>query len=275
MSRFAKIFLWGIIMVNSISELSFLNNIDENQRIISDMVRVQEEIVNLAAEINSNLIVFPEEICTPIESFLKNINLFSERVSLLKKISTFIKNFKMDLNRPNAIQTFNSFSNQLNQLNQRTNNLTEEMRLFHFNLRQVRRDLEDLKIGPNASLSHSLSDSNIQITSDFIPLTDDYRFLREQLKNLQDEDVNILRLKEETNLIVQKYENEIINLTKKFDNQFKKFELDQKKITNSNELLSSGVDEGLKNLAELNERTQKIELEFSKIIGTETEKVKS
>lgn len=82
------------------------------------------------------------------------------------------------------------------------------------------------------------------------------------------------RFKENTDLLIKKYENEISNLTEKFENQFKNFKLDQEKIINSSNLLINGVDSGLKNLADLNERTQKLELEFSKIIGTETNKVK-
>ena len=83
------------------------------------------------------------------------------------------------------------------------------------------------------------------------------------------------KFKEDTALIIKKYENEIKNLTENFENQFKKFELDQNKVTKSSELLSTAVDAGLKNLGELNERTQNIELEFSKIIGAETQKVKN
>lgn len=82
------------------------------------------------------------------------------------------------------------------------------------------------------------------------------------------------RFKEDTSLIVKKYENEIKDITEKFENQFKNFKLDQEKVIKSSNLLINGVDSGLKNLAELNKRTQNIELEFSKIIGTETEKVK-
>lgn len=83
------------------------------------------------------------------------------------------------------------------------------------------------------------------------------------------------RFKEDTSLIIKKYQNEIKNITDKFENQFKSFELDQTKIIKSTDLLSSSVDSSLKGLAELNERTQNIELEFSKIIGLESEKVKT
>lgn len=83
------------------------------------------------------------------------------------------------------------------------------------------------------------------------------------------------RFKEETDLLIKKFHNEINNLTEKFENKIKNFELNHEKIYKSNQLLNKGIDAGLSNLNTLNERTQNIELEFSKIIGTESEKVKN
>ncbi|EJB8481589.1 UNVERIFIED_CONTAM: hypothetical protein KWE62_15990 [Acinetobacter baumannii] len=82
------------------------------------------------------------------------------------------------------------------------------------------------------------------------------------------------RFKEETTLILKRFENEISNLTKKYENQFKILKLDNDKIIKSHNLLNDGVDSALKSLANLNERTQIIELEYSKIIGNETQKIK-
>lgn len=99
----------------------------------------------------------------------------------------------------------------------------------------------------------------------------------ERLQNNLSDKINlnyIDRFKEETSLIIKKYDNEIKNLTEKFENQFKNFQLDQNEATKSNQLLTNEVNSSLKKLTDLNERTQKIELEFSKIIGVETEKVK-
>lgn len=261
-------------MEKSISELSLINLIEENQLFISDLIKVEELVAESLSEIRKALIPFPADASSPIEPSLQNISLFSDRVSTLKNISTFINSFKLEGRNPNAIQSYESFSIQLNQLNHRTYDLTQELRLFNSHLKKLIKNIRDLKLPPSTSLAADLNSSNIKIISEILPLTDDYRFLREQIKNLQDDDIYIVRLKEETKLLIEEYKNEITNLTEKFENQFKKFELSQIKITKSSELLSTGVDSGLKNLADLNERTQNIELEFSKIIKIETENVK-
>ncbi|KXZ63233.1 hypothetical protein AVENLUH5627_03304 [Acinetobacter venetianus] len=82
------------------------------------------------------------------------------------------------------------------------------------------------------------------------------------------------RFKEDTALIIKKFENDVANLAKNFENQYKSIKLESNKLGKSNDLLTTGVDAALKNLADLNERTQNIELEYSKIIGSETDKIK-
>jgi len=74
-------------------------------------------------------------------------------------------------------------------------------------------------------------------------------------------------------LIIKRFENEISNLSKTYENQFKNFKLDNEKLGRSHNLLTNGVDSALKSLANLNERTQNIELEYSKIIKTESDKI--
>ncbi|EPF77273.1 hypothetical protein GCM10025882_15500 [Acinetobacter gyllenbergii] len=83
------------------------------------------------------------------------------------------------------------------------------------------------------------------------------------------------RFKEDTALIIKKFENDVANLAKKFENQYKSIKLDSNKLGKSHDLLTTGVDAALKNLADLNERTQNIELEYSKIIKTENDKIKN
>ncbi|MEE9884959.1 hypothetical protein IV507_03510 [Acinetobacter nosocomialis] len=100
--------------------------------------------------------------------------------------------------------------------------------------------------------------------------------LNEEIKTEKDRfDIDYQkRFKEETTLILKRFENEISNLTKKYENQFKILKLDNDKIIKSHNLLNNGVDSALKNLANLNEKTQSIELEYSKIIGNENQKIK-
>lgn len=82
------------------------------------------------------------------------------------------------------------------------------------------------------------------------------------------------KFEQETSLILKKYQNSVSNITEKYENQFQNFILDQDKAIKSANLFSKSVNDGLKDLVRLNERTQNIELEFSKIIGIETTKVK-
>jgi hypothetical protein len=85
----------------------------------------------------------------------------------------------------------------------------------------------------------------------------------------------ITRFKEETALLIKEYENKISNLTEKFENKIKSFDLDQQKVSKSSELLKNNVELSLEHVTLLNERIQKVELEFSNIISIETESVKS
>lgn len=94
-------------------------------------------------------------------------------------------------------------------------------------------------------------------------------------KNFKNSDAEyISRIKEETNLLLKQYKNEIFNLNEKYENEFNNFKLDQEKIIKSSELIKINVEAGFNNLKLLNERIQNIELEFSKIIGVESTKVK-
>lgn len=84
----------------------------------------------------------------------------------------------------------------------------------------------------------------------------------------------IKRFNQESSLIKKSFENNIFEITSTFESKFKNIELEYSRVSKSNNLLNTSVDAGLKKLAELNQRTQNIELEFSNILSTETEKVK-
>lgn len=105
---------------------------------------------------------------------------------------------------------------------------------------------------------------------------DDFLSIKDNLKELElDEIEYIKRFKNETSLIEQKFENRVNELILDLENKFKSYDLKYDQVFKSSNLLSTGVDGGLKSLNLLNERTQKIEFEFSKIIGAESEKVKN
>ncbi len=220
-----------------------------------------------------------------------------DQIKTIKSILSKIRNTSIRINR--LIESTNLQSLNLlekNEINHQINEIITTLNIvkekqYNFNkahLIKLTNIEEALENSRSITISHEMkikvsliiNQSNVIIDS----LNYTYQVLestKESIIRQQENLVNksnlnyINKFKEDTDLIIKKYENEIINLTEKFENQFKKFELNQTKVTKSSELLSTAVDAGLKNLGELNERTQNIELEFSKIIGAETQKVKN
>lgn len=86
-------------------------------------------------------------------------------------------------------------------------------------------------------------------------------------KTLQEYSQTIL---EEKNLVIKKFEHEAKSLLNRFNTNLKGLELDVKSALESTNLMKTTVDAGLKTLATLNERTQKLEVEFSSIISEKT-----
>lgn len=84
----------------------------------------------------------------------------------------------------------------------------------------------------------------------------------------------IERFKEDTDLLLKKYEINIKNLTNKLENRISSINLSHTELVNSNTQLSANVETTSQKLESLNEKTQNIETEFSKIITTQTEQVK-
>ncbi|HAV3158474.1 hypothetical protein [Acinetobacter baumannii] len=78
------------------------------------------------------------------------------------------------------------------------------------------------------------------------------------------------KLDDEKNLVIKKFEHEAKNILNKFSTNIRGLEIDIKSALDSAKLMTTSVDAGLKSLALLNERTQKIELEFSSIIKEKT-----
>lgn len=94
-------------------------------------------------------------------------------------------------------------------------------------------------------------------------------FNRNQLQEFQS------KYEEKTELIIKNFENEVKNLINQFDRKLHNLTLDQDKVISSNKLITQNIDESLENLANINKRTQSVELELSKIIGVESDKIKS
>lgn len=74
------------------------------------------------------------------------------------------------------------------------------------------------------------------------------------------------RLNDEIALLLKKYTNKISNITQIYENKIKNYELDLDKLRKSSELLITGVDAGLKKINELNQTSEKLDLDLSTFI---------
>ncbi|USA54953.1 hypothetical protein NDN13_07155 [Acinetobacter sp. C32I] len=83
-----------------------------------------------------------------------------------------------------------------------------------------------------------------------------------------------IRLNEEVALITKTYEHEFRNLAESFRNQIKNLKIDSEDISKANELLKNNNESGLKRLAELNNKIQNIELEYSNTVRSESDNIK-
>lgn len=81
----------------------------------------------------------------------------------------------------------------------------------------------------------------------------------------------VRKFENDTSIIIKNLHNSVSNITQQHENQLHNFILDQDKVIKSANLLSDNVNDGLKNLAHLNERIQKIELEIINTINSKTE----
>ncbi|MCU4341754.1 hypothetical protein KTH15_13405 [Acinetobacter pittii] len=81
------------------------------------------------------------------------------------------------------------------------------------------------------------------------------------------------KLKEDTDLLVKSYASKIKALTEEYENTIKDYKLEINELTTSSELLVKKVDTGLNKIKELNEKTQKLDLDFSTIINEKIIKI--
>lgn len=276
------------------SEENVLKNsiIQEIEGLIITTARIKQEI-NPTNDYFNNLPQITTEILTNKHLYKENpLDQISAIKTTLSKIRSSTISFKrliedMRLQSLNHLEK-NELNHQLNEITTTLNIIKEKQITFNINALNVIQSIDThIKTIKNVTQIPNEFSSNIKAICThnndiLISLNYVYDVLSSTRESIERKIINISeknnlnyidRFKEDTDLIIKKYQNDITNLTEKFENQFKKFELNQNKVVKSSDLLSTGVDAGLKNLAELNERTQNIELEFSKIIGTETEKV--
>ncbi|RZG79311.1 hypothetical protein [Acinetobacter venetianus] len=215
-------------------------------------------VLDFLNKINS-LTIISQENTTRFTATRVVSNNFSEYLRTLNKINSLVTY---------AVNSINSVQDQFDVINHKFQQKTKEAHTLPYPSDYIFNELSEI----NSKIRNLISNLEQSLT------------LFENLKNLisneitiKENEANLIyreRFEEEIRLILNKYQHEVENLTNSFKNQFKKIELEQEKINKSSNLLIQDVDLGLKNLADLNNRTQTIELEYSRIITSESEKIK-
>lgn len=96
----------------------------------------------------------------------------------------------------------------------------------------------------------------------------------EKIKIINSEEINYHKIfEDESKLVIKKFNIEVDNISKNFKNKISSFELDQESLNNRNIALNKEIEKTLKTLTDLNEKTQDLELRFSKFINSENTKI--
>lgn len=289
---FISFCFWGVKMDYAEENIFKTSLIQEIEGISITRAKISEEIdlpnnyLNIlsqsTADIFSNKQLYKENPLDQIKTIKATLSKIRNSAIRFKR---FIESISLE--KLNHLEK-NELNHQLNEINTTLNIIKEKQAIFNTNtLNTIKNTDIYVKTPTNSTqISKEFSNNIIKLCTHNNDILTSLNYVYDVLSSTKESieriqinisDKNNLnyieRFKEDTSLIIKKYENEIRNLTEKFENQYKKFELNQNKIIKSSELLSTGVDAGLEGLGKLNERTQKIELEFSKIIKKAEENV--
>lgn len=270
-----------ISLLHELDVMITLNSeIQKNFNLSSDYF---EKLTQNIPKIINNKLIFKNN---SIEEFKKINSTISSIISIVFSFKSDLDetslNFLNYLEKGDLKHKFNEISTTLDVIKEKTSLLNKKL----YNAIQ-NKDKNVIINGDKITLTNEFTNFINEICDFTSNLLDSLKYtinLIESTKksiNIQKNIINekhisnyINMFNEDKNLIIKKFDNEIKDITKKIENQFKNFQLDYDEINKSNQLLTNEVDSSLKKLTDLNERTQKIELEFSKIIGSETENVK-
>lgn len=284
-------------------------NYDENEniQILKKIINVSEtvsiELSNIMVK-NSELSIIQDDIEKKLIQLSKIINPIEPLKANNNKILNILDNIKRNnstiniktieilkneehLNkiRVSAHLNLNKISVHLVQISNILNSLLKEYndKLSELESTIIQKNIDKnfIYINNNDDFFYRNKRQKTQLYDFTIQLDDEVQFMLNfieeiSLKREKNKDENYLnKIKSDSDLIIKKLENEVENLIEEFNNRYKEIQLDQEKSKNSTNLLIQGVDSGLKKLNDLNNRTQKIELEYSTIIGSESEKIKT
>ncbi|MHA3059511.1 V-type ATP synthase subunit I domain-containing protein [Acinetobacter sp. ANC 4636] len=261
--------------INLLNDIKKLNSDNQNKYINSSVTLEALIKENVNKKNLSNFTFQENKIKSTMINIEKIIILIEQKYikSLKEEFSGSIKNEYLgdlisSINHYNKIKnlitTYNDLCKNITQkISEKNNIIKEELESY------INKILEGIIISDKGILDN-LDEVLIKLNSINKSLLNE-KIAIEERKNLDYQN----RFMEDAGLLLKKYENEIKNLTSKYENEIKNLKLDQDSISKSSKLLQEEVDNSLKKLTDLNERTQKVELEFSKIIHAETSKIRS
>lgn len=235
-----------------------INDISDEVKIVST---TNNKIRSSIYSINNSLISFSsQQIPTNLERNL-TFKLTTTQTEIAN-IHILINDFEREINTLNKTVSQTTNKNDLTQLKYEIINIKPEVSIFRKNE------------------FYNLIAINTEIYKKTILLLENFSKIKIELLDLRNkisENNNmeyLERFKEDTDLILKKYQININSLTGKLENRINNLHLSQDELINNNSLLATGVDAGLKNLSEISERIKNIEIEISEILTTESEKIK-
>lgn len=207
-------------------------------------------------------------------------NLFKENIDknfLLYKNISFQKALK---NQENKIKSIKEVFKYLFKFSEEfKNKINNQIRDYSLLNKNTIKDIEIIdELLEISKLKQEVLDNLKETFNELKSLSYDIETTRDSIEILINNEKEIylsqiLRFKEETDLLLKQYKNEVSSLTEKYENNIKSFELDVEKFRKSTELLNTAVDAGLKSLNDLTSRTQKMDVDFYNIVKDKTSEI--
>ena len=184
-------------------------------------------------------------------------------------ISQLVSEIENELHKKNEELITNEYKIDLNTIRkfEIINDNKFKKLVFKANLEEIE------KLNNINKINNKIYDKTLLLLNDFLKIKDELIYLKEKISEEQNLDY-IERFKEDTDFILKKYEVQVNNLTTKLQTRINNLNLKQTELEKNSSLLNTGLEAGLKSLSSLNEKNNNIEMEFSKLLDTESKKIK-
>lgn len=264
-----------------------INEVDEAINGISKIGLEFHNVVSILDKINLESHLSKYDQTNKNNITLRN-NLIDNTLDKLKNTFTLIqseiKNF--DLQVTNHMDA-NELKRKINNINTDLSVILEKLKNknkeFNEKINEINLVVINISKEQKNKILTKITESFFEYKNDFysslsnvFSLTEQmFEFIRYLNKTNNEIQVDISEnFSKKMSLILKKYENNVFNITEKFENELKVFKLDLEKVSHTSTLLKEEVEEGLNNITDLNKKIQKVELEFSKILSSQNNFIK-